>query len=69
MYTAPICRRGFNLPEVFLGPDDLRWADMIRGPRGRFRETDSTRTDVAYEDWHGVPLDRALLTLLQRFNR
>lgn len=33
-------RRGFNLPEMFLGPDDLRWADMIRGPRGRFRESD-----------------------------
>jgi endoglucanase len=33
-------RRGFNLPEMFLGPDDLRWADMIRGPRGSFRETD-----------------------------
>jgi endoglucanase len=33
-------RRGFNLPEMFLDPDDGRWADMIRGPRGRFRETD-----------------------------
>lgn len=36
---VPRCR-GFNLPEMFLGPDDLRWADMIRGPRGRFRESD-----------------------------
>jgi endoglucanase len=33
-------RRGFNLPEMFLGPEDLRWADMIRGRRGRFSETD-----------------------------
>lgn len=37
--TVPL-RRGFNLPEMFLGPDDLRWADMIRGLRGRFSETD-----------------------------
>jgi endoglucanase len=40
MSTAPFVRRGFNLPEMFLGPDDLRWADMIRGPRGRFQERD-----------------------------
>lgn len=39
--TPPVPRRrGFNLPEMFLGPDDLRWADMIRGPRGRFQERD-----------------------------
>jgi endoglucanase len=25
---------------MFLGPDDLRWADMIRGARGKFREED-----------------------------
>lgn len=32
--------RGFNLPEMFLGPYDLRFADMIRSPRGRFAEDD-----------------------------
>lgn len=40
MTTPSLRRRGFNLPEMFLGPDDLRWADMIRGPRGRFRAED-----------------------------
>lgn len=40
MSPTPILRRGFNLPEMFLGPDDLRWADMIRGPRGRFDARD-----------------------------
>ncbi len=40
MSAAPLLRRGFNLPEMFLGPDDLRWADMIRGPRGRFQQRD-----------------------------
>lgn len=28
--------RGFNLPEMFVGPRDLRWPEMIRNPRGRF---------------------------------
>ena len=27
---------GFNLPDMFLGPGDLRWAEMIRNPPGRF---------------------------------
>jgi endoglucanase len=28
--------RGFNLPEMFVGPGDLRWPEMIRNARGRF---------------------------------
>jgi endoglucanase len=35
--------------------------------RGSFGILDSGRTDVAYEDWHGHKLDRALLELLQAF--
>jgi len=35
--------------------------------RGPFGILDSGRTDVAYEDWHGHKLDRALLELLQAF--
>ncbi len=64
MPTAPLCRRGFNLPEMFLGPDDLRWADMIRGPRGRFREEDFAwiagwgfnfvRLPLSYRWWAGA---------------
>ena len=34
--------------------------------RGPFGILDSQREDVAYEDWHGHKLDRALLDLLQR---
>ena len=34
--------------------------------RGPFGILDSGRTDIAMEDWHGHPLDRRLLTLLQR---
>ena len=37
--TNPLPRwRGFNLPEMFIGPDDLRWAEMIRNPKGAFVE-------------------------------
>jgi endoglucanase len=35
--------------------------------RGTFGILDSERSDVAYEDWHGHKLDRALLELLQRY--
>jgi endoglucanase len=35
--------------------------------RGPFGILDSHRTDVAYEDWYGHALDRALLELLQAF--
>ncbi|HNT75996.1 MAG TPA: cellulase family glycosylhydrolase [Anaerolineae bacterium] len=35
--------------------------------RGAFGILDSGRADVAYEDWRGHKLDRALLTLLQEF--
>ena len=31
--------RGISLPEMFLCPDGLRWAGMIRGSRGWFAET------------------------------
>ncbi|MBN1642581.1 MAG: cellulase family glycosylhydrolase [Anaerolineae bacterium] len=34
--------------------------------RGAFGVVDSGRADVAYEEWHGHQLDRALLDLLQR---
>ena len=33
--------------------------------RGSFGILDSGRSDVAYEDWHGLKLDRQLLSLLQ----
>jgi len=35
--------------------------------RGSFGVLDSGRADVDYEDWHGHPLDRALLDLLREF--
>ena len=35
--------------------------------RGTFGILDSGREDVAYEDWHGQELDRALLELLRRY--
>lgn len=35
--------------------------------RGPFGVLDSGRADVAYEDWHGHALDRALLNLLMRY--
>ncbi len=35
--------------------------------RGGFGIIDSGRDDVKYEDWHGYKLDRALLTMLQRY--
>jgi len=35
--------------------------------RGSFGVLDSGRSDVAYEDWHGHHLDRALLDLLRRY--
>jgi len=35
--------------------------------RGEFGIIDSSRTDVAYEDFHGHKLDRKLLQLLQEF--
>jgi endoglucanase len=35
--------------------------------RGSFGILDSHRTDVAYEDWYGHPLDRQMLNLLQEF--
>jgi endoglucanase len=35
--------------------------------RGSFGMLDSGRDDVEYEDWHGLKLDRKLLTILQEF--
>jgi len=35
--------------------------------RGTFGIINSGRKDIAYEDWHGVQLDRKLLTLLQKY--
>ncbi len=35
--------------------------------RGTFGILNSGRKDVAYEDWHGLQLDRPLLTLLQKY--
>jgi endoglucanase len=35
--------------------------------RGVFGVLDSERSDVAYEEWHGHSLDRAMLDLLQEF--
>jgi endoglucanase len=36
--------------------------------RGTFGILDSERADVEYEDWHGHKLDRALLSLLQKYS-
>lgn len=44
---------------------NLGWA--LWNFRGSFGIVDSNRADVTYEDWHGHQLDRAMLTLLQRF--
>ena len=35
--------------------------------RGSFGIINSGRSDVEYEDWHGVKLDRAMLSLLQKY--
>ena len=37
--------------------------------RGTFGILDSGRADVQYEEWHGHKLDRAMLTLLQKYAR
>jgi endoglucanase len=71
MSAFPLLRRGFDLHEMFLELlETLRefhcgWVRLNLG--GSFGVLDSTRADVAYADWHGVPLDRALLDLLRRF--
>lgn len=41
------------------------WGCALWNFRGSFGVMDSERSDVAYEDWHGHKLDRALLKLLQ----
>lgn len=38
MSHTPPRWRGFNLPEMFVGPGDHRWPEMIRNPRGQFVE-------------------------------
>jgi endoglucanase len=41
------------------------WGFALWNLRGSFGVMDSGRKDVAYEDWHGHKLDRAMLKLLQ----
>jgi endoglucanase len=43
------------------------WGWALWNFRGRFGILDSARADVAYDDWRGHKLDRAMLALLQRF--
>ncbi len=43
------------------------WGYAMWNFRGSFGIIDSARADVAYEDWHGHKLDRAMLDLLQKF--
>ena len=39
--------------------------EQLEGGFGSFGVLDSDREDVAYEDWRGHKLDRAMLDLLQ----
>jgi endoglucanase len=45
---------------------ELGWGWAMWNFRGSFGILDSEREDVAYEDWNGHRLDRAMLDLLQR---
>jgi endoglucanase len=45
---------------------DAGWGWALWNFRGSFGILDSQRADVAYEDWHGHKLDRAMLELLQK---
>jgi endoglucanase len=46
---------------------EMGWGWALWNFRGSFGILDSGRTDVAYEDWRGHKLDRAMLELLQAF--
>lgn len=46
---------------------ELDWGWALWNYRGSFGVLDSNRSDVAYEDWQGHRLDRAMLELLQAF--
>jgi len=43
------------------------WGWALWNFRGAFGILDSGRSDVAYEAWNGHQLDRAMLSLLQRY--
>ena len=45
---------------------DAGWGWALWNFTGGFGICDSGRTDVAYENWHGRKLDRAMVELLQR---
>ena len=42
------------------------WGWALWNFRGSFGLLDSGRKDMTYEDWHGHPLDRAMLELLRQ---
>src|SRR6185437_13160061 len=44
---------------------DAGWGWALWNFRGSFGILDSNRDDVAYQDWHGLKLDRAMLDLLK----
>ncbi len=46
---------------------EMGWGWALWNFRGSFGILDSERADVAYEDWRGHKLDRAMLELLQEF--
>lgn len=46
---------------------EMGWGWALWNFRGSFGILDSGRADVAYEDWRGHKLDRAMLELLQSF--
>lgn len=46
---------------------EMGWGWALWNFRGSFGILDSGRNDVAYEDWRGHKLDRAMLELLQSF--
>jgi endoglucanase len=46
---------------------EMGWGWALWNFRGSFGILDSGRTNVAYEDWRGHKLDRAMLELLQAF--
>lgn len=63
MLASPPRHRGFNLPDLFVGPIDLRFADMIRNPRGQYALQelewiagwgfDFVRLPLSYRWWAG----------------
>ena len=54
-----------EVPDVEVPAEEAGWGWAMWNLRGSFGPVDSGRDDVAYEEWHGHKLDRAMLDLLR----